>query len=206
MASRKKVPLSDPDRYREVLTAARAVLAEVGYERFNMDLVARRVQASKATLYQRWPSKAALIIDAIHTYQARPDCPDTGSLVEDFRFLGRWAVTQTNADTRGLVIGLLEGSRRDEELARLYLERMQQGGPDLAQLVVQRAAERGELAPDVDLEILQDLIGALYLFQLLVRGVPPDEQLIDRVADGIIGPLSTKRATTAAQQSQGNPP
>ncbi|GAA2803157.1 TetR/AcrR family transcriptional regulator [Crossiella cryophila] len=204
--SRKKVPLSDPDRYREVLSAARAVLAEVGYERFNMDLVARRVQASKATLYQRWPSKAALIIDAVHAYRARPECPDTGSLVEDFRVLGRMAVAQSSADTRGLVIGLLEGSRRDEELARLYQERMQQSGPDLADLVVRRAEARGELAPGVDPEMLRDLVGALYLFQLLVRGVPPDDALIDRVADGLIAPLSTERAISAAQQTPGAAP
>lgn len=201
--SRKKVPLSDPDRHREVLAAARAVLAEVGYERFNMDLVARRVQASKATLYQRWPSKAALIVDAIHSYQPRPDCPDTGSLVEDFRLLGRWAISQTNPETRGLVIGLLEGSRRDAELARLYAERIQQSGPDLADLVVRRATDRGELAPGVDADLLRDLVGALYLFQLLVRGAPPDESLVNRVADGLIAPLSTHRAIPAGQQTPG---
>ncbi|MBP2473947.1 AcrR family transcriptional regulator [Crossiella equi] len=187
--SRKKVPLSDPERYQEVMAAARAVLAEVGYERFNMDLVAKRAQASKATLYQRWPSKAALIIEAIHVNQTRPDCPDTGSLVEDFRVMGYWAAAHSNDEARGLVIALLEGSRRDAELARLYAERMQQSGPDLAELVVERAAARGELRQGVDREVLRDLVGALYLFQLLVRGTAPTKEMIDRISDGLIKPL-----------------
>ncbi|HEV7622960.1 MAG TPA: helix-turn-helix domain-containing protein, partial [Amnibacterium sp.] len=55
----------DHTRDPEILTAAIDVLAEVGYERMTVDMVAARAKAGKATLYRRWPSKADLVIDAV---------------------------------------------------------------------------------------------------------------------------------------------
>jgi AcrR family transcriptional regulator len=47
------------------VTAAIDVLAEVGYERMTVDMVAARAKAGKAPLYRRWPSKADLVLDAV---------------------------------------------------------------------------------------------------------------------------------------------
>ncbi len=44
-----------------VQPAARAT----GYERLTMDAVAHEARASKATLYRRWTTKPALVVDAL---------------------------------------------------------------------------------------------------------------------------------------------
>ncbi len=59
-------PISRGDGARQrVLRAALDVLDEDGLPGFTMEAVARRAGASKATLYRRWPTVGALLIDAM---------------------------------------------------------------------------------------------------------------------------------------------
>src|SRR5690606_12689378 len=44
-----------------ILAAAAAVLADVGYDRFSLGLVADAAGVGKATVYRWWPSKGSLI-------------------------------------------------------------------------------------------------------------------------------------------------
>jgi hypothetical protein len=70
-------PRIEGDREAEILDAAVRVLADVGYDRLTMDMVASEARASKATLYRRWQNKAALVVDPSRGPKAsrRPTCP-----------------------------------------------------------------------------------------------------------------------------------
>ncbi|TXH17268.1 MAG: TetR/AcrR family transcriptional regulator [Mycobacterium sp.] len=48
-----------------VLAATRELLSEVGFQELSMRLVAQRSGVTRASLSRRWPSKAALVIDAV---------------------------------------------------------------------------------------------------------------------------------------------
>ena len=62
---------SGPGRPRDasiddrVLTATRELLSEVRFQELSMRLVAQRSGVTRASLARRWPSKAALVIDAV---------------------------------------------------------------------------------------------------------------------------------------------
>ena len=60
-------------------------LAESGYDQLTIDAVAARARCSKATIYRRWPGKAALVITAVRRHAGQPAiaAPDTGSLRSD---------------------------------------------------------------------------------------------------------------------------
>ena len=192
--SRRRVPLDTPERLAEVLTAAIDGVAEVGYERFNMDLVAQRAHVSKGSLYQRWPSKAHLIVAALDANRVEFEAPDTGSYLDDVRELAkRWLRAEVPGDRRGLLLALLEGSRRDPELARLMTEQLGETGANPMAEVLAAATARGELPPGVDLELLGELPTALVMTNLLFRDVPLTEALIDRIVDGLLAPLLGQR-------------
>jgi len=77
----------DHTRDPEILEAALDVLAETGYDRMTVDMVAARAKAGKATVYRRWASKAELVVDAVACMK-RVDVdsetlPDTGTLRGD---------------------------------------------------------------------------------------------------------------------------
>lgn len=189
----RKTPLSNPERRREVLEAVLALLADVGYERLTFDLAAQRARASKATLYQRWPTKAHLVVDAFGEHRPALTDPDCGSFPEDMRHLIRaWLAGWTLQD-RGLMIALLEGGRVDAELDRLRKERLGRPVRLIAKAALARALERGEIPARVDRELLLDLPLALVLMHLVVIGDEADLGLADRVVDGVIAPLLEAR-------------
>src|SRR5579859_7628960 len=53
------------DRTPAILEAAKELMGEVGYDRLRIQDVADRAGAGLATLYRRWPTKQALVADAI---------------------------------------------------------------------------------------------------------------------------------------------
>ena len=191
---RRRVPLDTPERLAEVLAAAIDVVAEVGYERFNMDLVAQRAHVSKGSLYQRWPSKAHLIVAALDANRVEVEAPNTGAYLSDVRELAkRWLRTEVPGDRRGLLLALLEGGRRDPELVRLMSEQLGQGGVSPMTVVLEAAEKRGELPAGVDLELLGELPMALAITTLLFKDQAMDEALVDRIVDGLLAPMLGRR-------------
>jgi AcrR family transcriptional regulator len=166
-----------------------ALLAEVGYERLTMDLVAQRARASKATLYQRWPSKAELVVTALQEHRPVVTVPDTGSFAEDLRrLLHEWQAGWTERD-RGLMLAVLEASRSDPELARLRRERLSRPLLEAVGAAAERARDRGQIPAGVDEELLLQLPFALVVMRVLVLDEWPDRALVDRIVDGIVVPL-----------------
>jgi AcrR family transcriptional regulator len=65
------------------------LLQEKGYVGLTMDAVAAVAQASKATLYRRWPTKADLVLAAFtEGICEMAVAPETGSLRDDLVQLG----------------------------------------------------------------------------------------------------------------------
>lgn len=202
----RKVPLSNPGRRREVFGAVLTLLAEVGYERLTMDLVAQRARASKATLYQRWPSKAELVVDAFQEHQPVMTDQDAGSFPEDMRhLLVSWLSGWTEND-RGLMVALLEGSRTDGELARLRRERLSRPVRQVAASVLARARRRGEIPERVDEELLLEMPFALMLMHVLAAGEEPGRALVDRIVDGVLAPLLDTAVPEHRTPETGTPP
>ena len=141
-----RTPLDAPARQQEVFSAVLGVLAEVGYARFNMDLVASRARASKASLYQRWPSKARLIMDALKANLPDLPQPDEGTFAEDVRQILRSWGEPVPFDIAGIFLGLLEGSRQDADLAGLREEYVDRAYTEQLQVAVDRA--KGRLMDD----------------------------------------------------------
>jgi AcrR family transcriptional regulator len=115
----------DPQKDEDVLTATRALLAEVGYQRTTIAAVARRAGVGVPTIYRRWPRREALIEDAAFGHiQPAPLPVATGDLRTDLKawveiFLAQLA----DPVTRAAVPGLLLAWQHDEELYQRFLLR-----------------------------------------------------------------------------------
>ena len=60
-------------REEAILLATLQLLAESGYDQLTIDAVAARARCSKATIYRRWPGKAALVVTAVRRYAGPPE-------------------------------------------------------------------------------------------------------------------------------------
>jgi len=183
-------PRIEGDREVEILEATIEVLVDVGYDRLTMDAVAHRSRASKATLYRRWNSKLRLVMDALLSMKTAPELPDTGSLRGDLLSImcGQGGVTDQEAvGTFGAVLTAIV---RDPEFAEAFRDEFV--GPKIAasRLIWERARDRGEISPDLDLDLFEPALAGILLHRVFLIGEKPTEELISRVVDQIILPAA----------------
>ncbi|QIX26095.1 TetR/AcrR family transcriptional regulator [Nocardioides sp. JQ2195] len=181
-------PRVEGDREQEILQATLAVLCDVGYDRLTMDAVATKAKASKATLYRRWSSKSALVIDALIAEKAHPDIPDTGNLRDDLVAMSCAMGGLADQKPIGILASVLTATQRDPDFAAEFRERFL--GPKAAanQVVYDRARQRGEIRDDLDIDLIAHALPGIVLQRIFLLGDQPSEELITSVIDQIIMP------------------
>lgn len=186
-------PRVEGDREQEILDATLEVLIDVGYDRLTMDAVATRAKASKATLYRKWESKATLVIDALTSQKEPPGPPpDTGSFREDL--IAVFCGPGHLADERqsALLASVITAIGRDEEFAAAFRTQFIAPKAVRARAIYERAQARGEIAADVDLEILTAALPGIILHRQFLLGEMPTPDRITRVIDQVIIPAATR--------------
>ncbi len=194
-APRRGRPRSEKAR-RAILDAAAELLLLRGLDAVSMDAVAQRAGVSKATIYRWWPSKERLALDALLDWtDASAPVRDTGSLREDVLALVRPWVREIRHRPFGPVIAaLVNEAQSDPKFADAYRTHFVEPRRDAMRAVFARAAERGEVPADLDVEVALDLIyGAVY--HRLLHG---HAKLTDRFARDVVE-LALNGIVTARQ-------
>jgi AcrR family transcriptional regulator len=159
-----------------VLQAALEVLDEDGLPGFTMEAVARRAGAGKATLYRRWPSVGALLVDAMDaTFQPFP-VPDTGRVDTDVaQLLTAFVSLLEHTPFPRLLAAFIDAAERDPTLAALHADLTRRRREPVL-LVLARARDRGQLPPDLDPEVTTDLLAGPFFYRRFIahRPIPPD--------------------------------
>jgi AcrR family transcriptional regulator len=198
-------PRIEGEREQEVLQATLDVLAEHGYDRLTMDAVATTAKASKATLYRRWSTKQALVVDAVCSQKSSGPVPDTGSLREDL--LALYCGLGGFRDARGLAVlaAVVTAMSRDEEFAEIYRRDFIVPKIAASRVIFDRARERGEIGDDVDIALLAPALPGIVLHRVFLLGEEATPDLIARIVDQIIIPAATcPHLPTASDQQPEN--
>jgi AcrR family transcriptional regulator len=186
------MPSSTPDparrnerSHRAILAATIALIAELGYEQVSIEAIARRAGVGKQTIYRWWPSKGAVVLEALDDSLASVvDFPDSGDIVEDLR-VQMMGVTQLlgSTDVGALYQGLIAAAQSDHVLSRAHLDQVIRPATVACHERLVRAQERGEMRADADRQVLIDLLyGAIY-YRLLLHTRPLEPEQIDAALD-----------------------
>ena len=197
-------PRVEGDREDEILEATLELLLDVGYDRLTLDSVARRARASKATLYRRWADKPSLVVDAMVRAKHAPhvDSHDTGSLRGDLvtTFCGAHGMGRNEAT--GMLGSVITALSSDPEFARRFREAFIAPKIEVSRAIYQRAIDRGEISPDVDIEIISPALAGILLHRSFVMGVVPDDRTVERVIDHVILPAVGCPPAASSSHSQ----
>ena len=164
-----------------IRSAALDLLGETGYGRLTMEQVAARARVSKDSLYRRFPDKLTLVTDALARHaRAVPDVPDTGSLPADMREFLRALLRSRGAAQRALA-GVSSEIAVNPELRAAWHQGLGGMLAGCVREIVTRAAARGELPPDADLDLLSQLPLSLLRNWRLEHAEQPGEDVADRI-------------------------
>jgi AcrR family transcriptional regulator len=181
-----------------ILDAALAGLAEQGYDRMGMDDIASRARVGKAAIYRRWPSKAAVVAEAIaHWRRGRGPVqpPDTGSLRGDIEALVAAVPEFTDADLSMIkvVVGLATAAMHSPALAAALDELTLAQPRDMLRVVLDQAVARGEIPAGRDLTLVPNAALGLNILRVMT-GRPIDRVFVRRVLEDVVVPLATAPA------------
>lgn len=178
-------------RQAAILTAVEELIAEIGYERMTVDAIAKRAQASKATMYRRWPGKAEIVADALKLAAEgnTTAAPDNGSLSDDLLYAVK-SITDAITGRHGpALLGLVEGVRDDPKLRDLVQTQIESRLAVDGPLISSRARARGEHITVSDTAPALRLAIASILLSTLLTGQPPTRSEQQKLVNDLLLPL-----------------
>ncbi|MFE4777805.1 TetR/AcrR family transcriptional regulator [Streptomyces sp. NPDC056713] len=172
---------------RAILDAAVRLLAGADGAPVTVETIAREAGVGKQTLYRWWPSKGAVLLDAL-TDRAEQDvpAPDTGSLRDDLRAVVAATFEGASAPpTAPALRTLAREAARDPHLADLMREFTGARRAALRE-VLERGRERGELPKGRDLDLMVDQVYGVFWYRFLLGHAPLDERTATDLADSLV--------------------
>jgi pimeloyl-ACP methyl ester carboxylesterase/AcrR family transcriptional regulator len=153
----------DPDIDAAVLHATRELLVEQGYTALTFGAVAARAGSTRPALYRRWSSKAHLVYDAVFPSEPLDALPRDTTFREHLRTLTERIVTSYSRPLAREAVPFLLAEIRDPQRRSSIVDRLlQQARADLAGRAA-AAVVAGELRPDIDSDLLLELVHATAL-------------------------------------------
>ncbi len=194
-------PRVEGDRETEILDATLALLASSGYDRLTMDAVATAAKASKATLYRRWTTKAELVVDALLRAKGAPQVldTDTGTLRGDLMAAACAEGGLTDKRPLAVMASVITALHHDDEFTEAFHERFLAPKVAATRAIYERARERGEIPPDVDLDLITPVLGAIIMHRVFVLSEPVDDATVARILDQIVIPAATHKPCPSEQ-------
>jgi len=159
------------DRARKaILTAALELSQDPGFLATSVEAIARRAGVGKQTIYRWWPSKGAVVLDAIDEL-AEPALPypDTGDIVADLNSQMSVVASLLSGTVGQPFAGLIAAAQSDPALSKGILERIFEPRVIACRERLAAAQRAGQLRADADLdEVIELLYGPLY-YRLMFR-------------------------------------
>ncbi|HEY9327385.1 MAG TPA: TetR/AcrR family transcriptional regulator [Streptomyces sp.] len=188
-------------RTDELLQATLDLAAEVGYAGLSIEAVGRRAGVGKHTIYRRWPSMPALLLDALsRVWASGLDYRDTGNVRADLReqFLRSGLALSSppiGPVYRAVIAEAQADSRLRATLHERFLVTVEQSTLDR----ITRAQHSGELIAEANLEFAAEVLcGALY-YRSLLSTRPIDEEAVDGLLDMFMAAYGTGRENATAR-------
>jgi len=182
---------------RAILDAALELAGVLGYQKLTIEAVAARAGVGKQTIYRWWPSKGAVLFDALlaRTQDTEDGLPDTGDLAADLKTVLRATVTEfADPAFAGPIRALTVELAQDPELAEQYQQRLDRPMRELKKARLRAAQDAGELRADADLDVLADLLFTPVAQRWLLRTGPLTPEYADAVVDHALhGQLTDNR-------------
>jgi AcrR family transcriptional regulator len=178
-------PRSEQSR-RAILSAAYEAMADSGFAALSVEGIARRAGASKATVYRWWPSKAAVVLEAVQEHtNGYPRFRHSGDTRADLAEELRGVVTFYASAAGAALLDLIAQSRFDRDLAEALRDRFIMARRAETTEVLRAGIAIGQLREDLDVEVTMDAIWGSVYYKLLVSHTPLPPSYADEVLAAI---------------------
>jgi AcrR family transcriptional regulator len=189
--------------HEAVIEATLELLAAEGFRGLTVEGVAARSGVAKTTIYRWWPSKQALLLEALSALRQQATVPDTGNVRDDaVAHLRGHIETFRDPTTAPILADALAEALRNPELGKARPGFVAAQRAPFRQALA-RAVDRGELPADLDYELTMDLLIGPIVNRALATGGPLEPVLAERLVDIVFGGLRAIDSSEGASRTSG---
>jgi AcrR family transcriptional regulator len=156
----------------------------------SVDAIAHEAGVSKQTIYRWWPSKGAVLLEALlDRARVIAPTPDTGGLEADLRLF----LTNTFegvADSRPVLLGVLREALVDTDAMTLLADFAAHRRAALME-IVEQARQRGETIVRIKAALVVDQAFGLLWYRLIFDNAPLDKRAATQLARVAVMQLRT---------------
>jgi AcrR family transcriptional regulator len=173
--------------HRAILDAALRLLSESDGTAVTIDAIARTAGVGKQTVYRWWPSKGAVLLEAlVGQADEEVQVPETGALRDDLRaFIRDTFDGAQRSPSAPALRTLVREAAHDAHLAQLMQEFTATRRATLHDLLA-RGRRRGELVDEADLDLMVDQVYGVFWYRFLLGHAPLDHAVADRLTDAVL--------------------
>ena len=174
---------------RAVYAATVAELTDVGYGGLTMEGIAARARTGKAALYRRWPTKHALVLDALRhamppVPQPRADRSARQNLTAIFAAHRDVLAGKTGFPHLDIVGQLVH----EPELRAIFADDLIAPRLQVIESILRQAEETGELEKGSVTPLTARIGPALIVQHFLLTGSPPSRRELASIVDTLLPP------------------
>jgi AcrR family transcriptional regulator len=170
------------EAHEKVLHAALELFAERGVEATSMDAIAQESGVSKATIYNHWSDKEALLLEVmlmVNGLDREPEDVDSGDLQSDLTtVLTRKPPDKFEHARNRMMPTMISYSALHPEFGKAWRHRVMEPPRQCIRNILQRGIQRGQLPADLDVNAaLAMLLGPMlyaHIFQRESNSNSPD--------------------------------
>jgi len=187
------------EAHDKVVLAALTLFAERGIEAASMDAIARESGVSKATIYNHWENKEALLLEVmvyVNGLNRELDDVDTGDLQQDIAtVLNRKPPGEFEEARTRIVPALIAYSAVHPEFGQAWRHRVMEPPRQSLKRILKRGIERGALDANVDMDVAMALLlGPIFYNHIFLKG-PKDKkrEIGAETAEAFVRAFGTRR-------------
>ncbi|QUS36997.1 TetR/AcrR family transcriptional regulator [Falsirhodobacter algicola] len=169
-----------------IMTAARALVLAHGYDGVSIADIIRSAGVSRQTLYRRWPTKAALVLEAFFQGAVAPPDMESGACrtaLADFLQRLFDQLTREGDAIRSLIAQTVA----DADFAVLFRDRFVRPRERMVSDLLETAVARGELGAQTDIPVATAMLHGAFWYRLL-NAEPLDRSFALALTAQVFGP------------------
>lgn len=175
---------------QRIIEATRQVLLDAGLGGFTVEAVASASGSARTTIYRHWPDPHDLVVDTLSSMAGEFPIPDTGSLRGDLEACARLLrPIFDDPRTRRLLLDVARAATTDPEMERIRNRTIEMRRQPV-QVILQRAIQRGEIDPDIDMTMAMHLVEGPMLSATVLQNLPLTDETITAMAERMVKALA----------------
>ena len=177
----------NPRAHQAILQATLDLLKTTHYPALTIEAIAAAAGVGKATVYRWWPSKGALVAEALTSALTVEDPPETDDLRADLIAAAEISIRNYAQPPGGLLITALAADLSDDpQLHESFINAFVLPRRRVVRQLLQRAIAEGLIPTNTDPELIMDMWAGAVSYRTLMRHAEPSSNLATELVEALL--------------------